>query len=67
MSEEREKPGDIYIEGLKGMAEKLGVSIEEAARIAEQDLYDVKGEEHLKPLHDALNWLTGQKDSQSSG
>ena len=64
MSEERQKPGDLYVEGLKAIAQREGVSIEEAAKIAEQDLIRVKGLEHIKPLKDALSWLTdGQKDS----
>jgi len=44
------------------------ISIEEAAKIAEQDLLDIKGTDHLKPLKNALKWLTGnQKDNQSQG
>lgn len=64
---EREKPGDIYIEGLRGIAEKMGVSIEEAARIAEQDLYKVGGLEHLSPLQKALEWLKGKGQDPQTG
>lgn len=64
---EREKPGDIYIEGLRGIAEKLGVSIEEAAKIAEQDLYQVGGLEHLSPTRKALEWLKGRGQDQPTG
>ncbi len=54
---EQKEPGNLYIEGLRAIAERDGVSIEKAAEIVEQDLRRVGGLEHLSPTRKALNWL----------
>ena len=50
-------PGDIYVEGLRQIMETRKVSLEEAAKIAREDIIATKGDEHLEPLAQAVRYI----------
>lgn len=53
-------PGDIYIEGLRGISLHRTHSLEKAAKLAMEDAVSVKGFEHLPAISQAYFWLTGK-------
>jgi len=53
------RPQDV--EGLRGIAEERGISIEEAGKIALADLRETKSDEHIEPVQRAIEFLTGQR------
>ena len=53
----------IYHEGLKAIAKKHGVSLEEALEIALQDLEKTRSIEHIKPTLKAYKDLVSGKVS----
>lgn len=52
-----------YVAGLQAIAQKRGVSIDEAAQIARQDILEGGGVEHLEPLAEALRYLKANQHS----
>ena len=61
MSEKIKNPGIAYTEGLKRIAEKYNISLEEATQVAEQDAKGVLGEEDLEAIGLARKYLEFQK------
>lgn len=51
------KTGDIYIEGIREIAERDGITIEEAARHLRRNLHEIGGLEHMDRLNNALEIL----------
>lgn len=53
-------PGDIYVFGLQGLAE-MNRGLRQAATKSQVVLQNIHSEEHIPPLWQAFNWLTGEK------
>lgn len=61
------KASDLYIEGLKAIQEKHGVSLDRAHEIAQQDLRNVSADEHVQPTRAAYEHLKGQQSQGKTG
>lgn len=53
-------PGDIYVLGLRGIAQ-VNKKLRQTAAEIQTHLEKTYAEEHIKPLWQAFNWLTGEK------
>lgn len=52
-------PGDIYVYGLRTMAQ-VNETLRQTAIKAQADLQKTGAEEHITPLWQAFSWLTGE-------
>ena len=52
-----EYPGDLYVGGIKRLAEKNNISFKEAYDVLYEDLVETQGDEHMRATKNALEWL----------
>ena len=55
---------DLYIEGLQGIQEDNGLTLEEARDRALQDAINSHGDEHIPLIHAAYNYLIQQSSQE---